>query len=264
MIILGYSAINGDFAGAMAFMFTPDFTKITPTAALSALGHAFFSLSLGMGVVMVYGSYLQRSVSIARTSLYIAIADTLVGLLVGVTIFSLVFAHNLEPSAGPGLIFQTLPLAFGQMWGGQVVGTLFFILVAFAAWTSSISLLEPAVSWLTENGMESRAKAAWLIGGLSWLLGFSVVLSFNEWQEVKLLFGLGIFDTLDQLTTAILLPLGGLLMTLFAGWVMYTGHVEEELGLGCRAYAAWRFIIRYITPLAIVAIFLFLLGVFNK
>lgn len=264
LIILGYSAINGDFAGAMAFMFTPDFTKITPTAALSALGHAFFSLSLGMGVVMVYGSYLQRSVSIARTSLYIAIADTLVGLLVGVTIFSLVFAHNLEPSAGPGLIFQTLPLAFGQMWGGQMIGTLFFILVAFAAWTSSISLLEPAVSWLTENGMESRAKAAWLIGGLSWLLGFSVVLSFNEWQEVKLLFGLGIFDTLDQLTTAILLPLGGLLMTLFAGWVMYTGHVEEELGLGSRAYAAWRFIIRYITPLAIVAIFLFLLGVFNK
>lgn len=263
LIILGYSAVNGDFAGAMAFMFTPDFSKITPTAALSALGHAFFSLSLGMGVVMVYGSYLQRSVSIARTSLYIAIADTLVGLLVGVTIFSLVFAHNLEPSAGPGLIFQTLPLAFGQMWGGQVVGTLFFILVAFAAWTSSISLLEPAVSWLTENGMESRAKAAWLIGGISWLLGFSVVLSFNEWQEVKLLFGLGIFDTLDQLTTAILLPLGGLLMTLFAGWVMYTDHVEEELDLGPRAYAAWRFIIRYITPLAIVAIFLFLLGVFS-
>lgn len=263
LIILGYSAVNGDLAGAMAFMFTPDFSKITPTAALSALGHAFFSLSLGMGVVMVYGSYLQRSVSIARTSLYIAIADTLVGLLVGVTIFSLVFAHNLEPSAGPGLIFQTLPLAFGQMWGGQAVGTLFFILVAFAAWTSSISLLEPAVSWLTENGMESRAKAAWLIGGISWLLGFSVVLSFNEWQEVKLLFGLGIFDTLDQLTTAILLPLGGLLMTLFAGWVMYTDHVEEELDLGPRAYAAWRFIIRYITPLAIVAIFLFLLGVFS-
>lgn len=264
LVILAYSVVNGDFSGALAFMFTPDFSKITPAAALSALGHAFFSLSLGMGVVMVYGSYLQRSVSIARTSLYIAIADTLAGLLVGVTIFSLVFAHQLEPSAGPGLIFQTLPLAFGQMWGGQVIGTLFFILVAFAAWTSSISLLEPAVSWLTENGLQSRALAAWLVGGISWLLGLSVVLSFNEWQGVTLLFGLGIFDTLDKLTTNIMLPLGGLLMTLFAGWLMYPDHVEDELGLGRKAYAVWRFLIRYITPLAIVAIFLFLLGVFNN
>jgi len=263
LIILMYSVIQGDFAQAMRFMFTPDFSKITPAAALAALGHAFFSLSLGMGVVMVYGSYLQRSVSIARTTLYIAIADTLVGLLVGVTIFSLVFAHQLEPSAGPGLIFQTLPLAFGHMWGGQVIGTLFFILVVFAAWTSSISLIEPAVSWMTENGLESRAMAAWLIGGLSWLLGLSVVLSFNEWQNVKLLFGLGIFDTLDQLTTTIMLPLGGLLMTIFAGWIMKTDHVEEELGLNPRAYRIWRFLIRYITPLAIIAIFMSLLGVFN-
>jgi NSS family neurotransmitter:Na+ symporter len=184
LVILVYSVIEGDFAQAMRFMFTPDFSKITPAAALSALGHAFFSLSLGMGVVMVYGSYLKRSVSIARTTLYIAIADTMVGLLVGVTIFSLVFAHHLEPSAGPGLIFQTLPLAFGQMWGGQVIGTLFFILVVFAAWTSSISLIEPAVSWMTENGLKSRPVAAWLVGGLSWVLGLSVVLSFNAWQDV--------------------------------------------------------------------------------
>jgi NSS family neurotransmitter:Na+ symporter len=256
LVILAYSILNGDFAQAMRFMFTPDFSKITPAAALSALGHAFFSLSLGMGVVMVYGSYLQRHVSIARTSIYIAIADTLVGLLAGLTIFSLVFAHHLEPSAGPGLIFETLPLAFGQMWGGQVIGTLFFILVAFAAWTSSISLIEPAVSWLTDNIMESRPVAAWLVGGSAWLLGISVVLSFNLWQDVRLVFGLGIFDTLDKLTTTIMLPAGGLMMTLFAGWVMYAGHVREELGLGPKTYRLWRFIIRYITPLAIVAIFL--------
>ena len=264
LVILVYSVINGNFVQAMQFMFTPDFSKITPSAALSALGHAFFSLSLGMGVVMVYGSYLQRSVSIARTSIYVATADTLVGLLVGVTIFSLVFAHHLEPGAGPGLIFHTLPLAFGQMWGGQVIGTLFFILVAFAAWTSSISLIEPAVSWLTENGMDSRAKAAWLVGGSSWLLGLTVVLSFNIWQDVKLVFGLGIFDTLDQLTTTIMLPLGGFLMTIFAGWVMYADHVQDELGLGAKTYNIWRFIIRFITPLAIIAIFLFLLGLFNQ
>jgi neurotransmitter:Na+ symporter, NSS family len=260
LFLLGYSMVQGNFAQAVDFMFTPDFSKITPVAALSALGHAFFSLSLGMGVVMVYGSYLQRHVSIARTSLYIAIADTMVGILAGLTIFALVFANNLEPSAGPGLIFQTLPIAFGQMWGGQLIGTLFFVLVAFAAWTSSISLIEPAVAWMTEKSNLSRSAAAWIVGLSAWLLGLTVALSFNLWSEVKLLFGLGIFDTLDKLTTTIMLPLGGLMMAIFAGWVMHTHHVQEELGLGDKAYALWRFIIRYISPLAILAIFLFLLG----
>ena len=263
LVLLTYSIIEGDFAQAITFMFTPDFSKITPTAMLSALGHAFFSLSLGMGVVMVYGSYLKKSVSITRATLYIALADTLVGLLVGVTIFSIVFAHGLEPSAGPGLIFNTLPLAFGQMWGGQAIGTLFFILVVFAAWTSSISLIEPAVSWMTESGLGSRRLTASLVGGISWLLGLSVVLSFNEWKHVRIVFDLGIFDTLDQLTTSIMLPLGGLLMTLFAGWVMYEHHVKDELGLDTTSYAIWRFIIRWVTPMAIVAIFLFMLGIFK-
>lgn len=260
LLLLVYSMVEGSFGRALDFMFTPDFSKVTPQAALSALGHAFFSLSLGMGAVMVYGSYLQRHVSIARTSFYIAIADTLVALLAGLTIYALVFEHQLDPSAGPGLIFQTLPLAFGQMWGGQVVGTLFFILVTFAAWTSSISLIEPATAWITENTSVPRAKAACLIGFCTWLLGISVVLSFNLWQDVQIVFGLSIFDTLDKLTTTILLPLGGLMMALFAGWVMRTQHVREELGLQPRAYAVWRFIIRYISPLAIVIIFLSMIG----
>lgn len=260
LLLLVYSIFEGSFTHAVHFMFTPDFSKITPGTALSALGHAFFSLSLGMGAVMVYGSYLQRHVSIARTSFYIAIADTLVALLAGLTIFALVFEHHLEPSSGPGLIFQTLPIAFGQMWGGQVVGTLFFILVAFAAWTSSISLIEPAAAWITENSKISRPIAASLIGFCTWLLGMSVVLSFNAWQEIELLFGLGIFDTLDKLTTNFMLPLGGLMMAIFAGWVMQPGHVREELGLKVKAYASWRFIIRYISPVAIIMIFLYLLG----
>lgn len=260
LLLLVYSMVEGSFGRALDFMFTPDFSKVTPQAALSALGHAFFSLSLGMGAVMVYGSYLQRHVSIARTSFYIAIADTLVALLAGLTIYALVFEHQLDPSAGPGLIFQTLPLAFGQMWGGQVVGTLFFILVTFAAWTSSISLIEPATAWITENTSVTRAKAACLIGFCTWLLGISVVLSFNVWQGVQIVFGLGIFDTLDKLTTTILLPLGGLMMALFAGWIMRTQHVREELGLQPRTYAVWRFIIRYISPLAIVIIFLSMIG----
>jgi NSS family neurotransmitter:Na+ symporter len=260
LVLLGYSMAVGDFAASARFMFTPDFSKITPTAVLSALGHAFFSLSLGMGAVMVYGSYLQRHVSIAKTTFYVAIADTAVGLLVGLAIFSLVFAYGLKPAAGPGLIFQTLPIAFGKMPAGSFIATLFFLLVAFAAWTSAISLVEPAVAWITENTRLTRRQASWLIGLTDWLLGIAVALSFNVWQDVKLIFGLDIFDTLDKLTTNILLPLGGLFMALFAGWVMKTLHVQEELGLANLPYRFWRFTIRFILPIAILMIFLYLLG----
>lgn len=260
LVLLGYSLAEGDVARSAHFMFAPDFSKVTPVAVLSALGHAFFSLSLGMGAVMVYGSYLQRHVSIARTSLFVALADTAVGLLVGLAIFALVFANGLEPAAGPGLIFQTLPIAFGKMPGGAFIGTLFFLLVAFAAWTSAISLVEPAISWLTENTRLTRLQAAWLIGLTDWVLGIAVLLSFSAWKDVRLLFGLNIFDTLDKLTTNILLPLGGLLMALFAGWVMKTHHVQEELNITTQPYRLWRFTIRFISPLAIIAIFLYLFG----
>jgi len=260
LVLLGYSMAVGDFAGAMRFMFTLDFSKVTPAAVLSALGHAFFSLSLGMGAVMVYGSYLQRHISIARTTLYVVIADTSVGLLVGLAIFSLVFANGLEPAAGPGLIFQTLPIAFGKMPAGSFIGMLFFILVAFAAWTSAISLVEPAIAWITENTRITRRHSAILIGIIDWLLGIAVVLSFNLWKDVQIVFGFNIFDALDKFTTNILLPLGGLLMAIFAGWVMKTAHVQEELGIATSHYRLWRFTIRYISPLAIIAIFLYLFG----
>jgi len=158
------------------------------------------------------------------------------------------------------LMFQTLPIAFGAMpWGG-FIGLLFFILVAFAAWTSSISLVEPAVAWITENTTYNRRQAAWVIGLTAWLLGIAVLLSFNHWQQITLLFGLNIFDTLDKLTTNILLPVGGLLMALFAGWVMKTEHVQAELGLVRQTYQLWRFTLRFISPLAILAIFLYLFG----
>ncbi len=260
LVLIGYSMAQGNFAQSIRFMFTPDFTRITPGAVLSALGHAFFSLSLGMGAVMVYGSYLQPHISIAKTTLYVALADTAVGLLVGLAIFALVFANGLEPAAGPGLIFQTLPIAFGKMPGGSMIGTLFFILVAFAAWTSAISLVEPAIAWITENTRISRRQACALITLFVWFLGAAVALSFNNWSGVSLFFGLNIFDTLDKLTTNIMLPLGGLMMALFAGWVMRTDHVQEELGLEKSSYDFWRFTIRYISPVAIVAIFLYLFG----
>lgn len=260
LVLLGYSMSVGDMRSAAQFMFTPDFSKITPVAVLSALGHAFFSLSLGMGSVMVYGSYLKRDVSIARTSIYVAIADTMLGLLVGLAIYSLVFANHLAPNAGPGLIFQTLPIAFGRMPAGSLVATLFFILVAFAAWTSAISLVEPTIAWLVENTSIKRPFAALVLGLLIWLLGIAVVLSFNIWQGVTIVFGLNIFDTLDKLTSTILLPLGGLLMAIFAGYVMRNTHIQEELDVSNTGFKIWRITNNYIAPVAIFAVFLCLFG----
>jgi neurotransmitter:Na+ symporter, NSS family len=263
LVLLGYSLSVGDMGAAYKFMFSLDFSKITPVAVLSALGHAFFSLSLGMGAVMVYGSYLQRNVSIARTSIYIALADTALGLLVGLAIYSLVFANHLQPDAGPGLIFKTLPIAFGQMPGGSFIATLFFILVAFAAWTSAISLVEPAIAWITENTKIKRNTSCLALGLVVWLLGVAVLLSFNEWKDIKIIFNLNIFETLDKLTSAILLPLGGLLMAIFAGYFMKNKHAQEELDLNDNAFKLWRLTNNIIAPIAIFAVFLYLFGVFE-
>jgi NSS family neurotransmitter:Na+ symporter len=260
LVLLGYSMSEGDMQTAFQFMFKPDFSKITPVSVLSALGHAFFSLSLGMGAVMVYGSYLQRNVSIARTTIYIALADTLLGLLVGLAIYSLVFANHLAPNAGPGLIFQTLPIAFGHMPGGNIIGMLFFLLVAFAAWTSSISLVEPAIAWIVENTKIKRHAAALTLGVAVWLLGVAVALSFNEWKDIKIVFNLNIFETLDKLTSTVLLPLGGLLMAIFAGYFMNKNHVQEELNLNDQTFKLWRIANNYIAPIAIAAVFLYLFG----
>ncbi|MGB4812394.1 MAG: sodium-dependent transporter [Methylophilaceae bacterium] len=260
LVLLGYSMSVGDFTAAYHFMFNLDFSKITPVIVLSALGHAFFSLSLGMGAVMVYGSYLQRDVSIARTTIYIALADTLLGLLVGLAIYALVFANHLEPSSGPGLIFQSLPIAFGHMPWGNFIGTLFFILVAFAAWTSAISLVEPATAWLVENTTIKRSTTVWVLGVPVWLLGVAVIMSFNEWKSVKIVFGLNIFETLDKLTSTILLPLGGLLMAIFAGYFMKKDHVQAELNLDTFRFKCWRVLNNVVAPIGIFAVFLYLFG----
>ncbi|OYY49749.1 MAG: sodium-dependent transporter [Methylophilales bacterium 28-44-11] len=260
LILLGYSMSVGDMQAAYHFMFSPDFSKITPVAMLSALGHAFFSLSLGMGSVMVYGSYLQRNVSIANTTICIALVDTLLGLLVGLAIYALVFANHLTPNAGPGLIFQTLPIAFGHMPFGNVFAALFFTLVAFAAWTSAISLVEPTIAWVVENTQVKRPFATLCLGIVIWLIGIAVSLSFSVWKDITIMFGFGIFDSLDKLTSTIMLPLGGLLMAIFAGYVMKPHHRQDELNLGIRYYTIWKITNNIIAPMAILLIFLYLLG----
>lgn len=260
LLLIGYGIVAADMPAAVRFMFHFDATAISAQVILAAMGHAFFTLSLGMGSIMTYGSYLERNTSIIRTCLYITVADTGIALLAGLSIFAIVFAQGLEPAAGPGLILQTLPLAFSQIPMGQPIGVLFFALVLFAAWTSSISLIEPATAFLVERFGISRKRAVAGVCFFSWLLGIAVALSFNHWSDIKL-FGLNIFDLLDTVTTKIMMPLAGLLIAVFTGWVMKRDHVEDEIGLAGSAFRLWYGTLRYISPVAIALIFLNVIGV---
>lgn len=263
LVMVGYAMSTDAYQQGLDFMFNPDFSKIDGHSILTAMGHAFFTLSLGMGAIMVYGSYLPKHVSIAKTSFIVAGADTAVALLAGIAIFPIVFANNLEPSSGPGLIFQTLPIAFGQMTGGLIFGTLFFILLVFAALSSSISLIEPAVAWLVENHNVSRNKACTWAGLATWLLGLGTVFSFNLWSDFKL-FDRTVFDLLDYLTANLLLPIGGFFVAVFAGWIMLRRHSEEELEMQYDAgYWLWRFLVRYVSPAAVFLVFLNVVGVLS-
>jgi len=240
-------------------MFRADFSKLTPGVVLAAMGQAFFTLSVGMGAMMAYGSYLRRDVSIVRTAFYVAAADTAFAILAGLAVFAIVFGHGMASAAGPGLVMHTLPIAFGNIPGGTAIGVLFFLLIVFAAWTSAISIAEPGVSWCAEQLRLTRTQSSALIGGIIWLLGIAVALSFNAWKDFKL-FGRGLFDLFDYLTSNIMLPLGGLMIVAFAGWVLSTADAREELACGSRFFGVWHFTIRYVSPVVIVLILLSLTG----
>ncbi len=259
LLLLGlaiYSFNLDGFQDGIRYMFIPDLNKISPDVILSAMGMAFFSLSIGMGSLMIYGSYLSRKSSITEVTTVVAFADTFVAILAGIIIFPMVFTFNLDPSsAGPGLIFQTLPLAFGAMPFGEVVATLFFILLFFAAITSSISLIEPAISFLIERYSFSRAEATVRLSVLTWLIGIGTLLSFNYLSSATL-FGMTFFDLLDSFTSKVMLPLGGLLMAIFVGFIVKKKIVTEELEMSQTLFNFWRFIIRFIAPVAVTLIFI--------
>ena len=259
LIIVGYSMSTGYFAHSLDFLFNPDLSELSAHGVLVAVGHAFFTLSLATGSIMMYGAYLPQNISIPKTSLYIAIADTLIALVAGLAIFPIVFAHGLEPGAGPGLIFKTLPLAFGHMPYGNFFGALFFIMLVFAAFTSAISLLEPSVACVVNRFKLSRAKASFIVGGLIWLLGFATVFSFNIWKDIKLM-GLNCFDFLDSLTANFMLPIGGLLTALFAVWIFKDASKELHLTQKSALYKYWRICLGYIAPIAIIMVFLSAVG----
>ena len=254
LILLGYSMSTEGFGAGFEFLFSFDFSKITSESIVVALGHAFFTLSLGMGAIMAYGAYMPKKTSIGKTVLTVAFLDTLIALVAGLVIFPIVFSNGLEAGAGPGLLFQTLPLAFSQMPAGTLFGTMFFILVAFAALSSAISLGEPVVAWAVESKGMSRVAAATWIGIVIWLLGVGTLLSFNLWAEFKI-FGRTIFDNLDFLTANIMLPLGGLLIAIFVGWVMNKQDVQDELNMSNPVmFKVWRFLVKFVAPVAVAIV----------
>lgn len=257
-----YAMGTPGFSEGVNYLFAFDMSAIVnrPETVLDAMGQAFFTLSLGMGAIMIYGSYLPKQASIPQTVVVIALADTLVALLAGMVIFPIVFSNGLAPGSGPGLVFETLPLAFGQMDFGVAIASAFFLLLALAALTSAISIIEPLVAWLVENRGMSRVLAAATAGIVIWLLGIGSLLSFNILAEYTVFFGRTFFDALDFLTSNIMLPLGGLLIALFAAWMMSRSSTEEELAVTERtrgAYNVWRFLVRYVTPVGVGLVLLY-------
>ena len=258
LLLLIYGIVAGDFAASFHFLFAFNLDALTIDGVLVAMGHAFFTLSIGMGAIMAYGAYMPAQACIGRTILTVGVLDTLVALIAGLAIFSIVFANaDMEPSAGPGLLFVSLPVAFGSMPMGFVVGTLFFALVVVAAWSSAVSLIEPAVAWLVENSYWQRVGATALFTSIAWALGFLTVLSFNDLGEFKPLWLLNFnpFEFLDFVTGQIMLPLGGVCIALFVGWIMPWRLVDDELTtLPTVLRKLWIIILRFISPTLVLII----------
>ncbi|MGC9457016.1 MAG: sodium-dependent transporter [Halothiobacillaceae bacterium] len=262
IVLMGYNIGTSGFMQAVEFMFSPDFSSLTAQSVVVAMGHAFFTLSIGMGTIMVYGSYMPAGTSIPRVTLAIVAADSIIALLAGLVIFPVVYTHGLDVSEGVGLVFMTLPIAFGQMPWGELFALLFFILLSIAAWTSSISMIEPAVSYLTDRFSFSRTAAATWVGLGAWTLGLLSVFSFNLLENWTL-FGKTFFGVADFLASNLLLPLGGMLIALFAGWAMKRRFAAEELGLARPGTSQlWWVLTAIVAPAGVFFVLLNGLGVF--
>lgn len=253
-----YGVTTEGFGEAISFLATPNFEAIDGNVFLKALGQAFFTLSLGMGAIMVYGAYLPQENSIPVSTGWIVGMDTLTALLAGLAIFPIVFTVGMEPGEGPGLVFVTLPIVFGEIPFGLLLGIVFFILVTVAALTSGMSLLEPSVAYLTESTGGSRVKSAAIVSVLIWLLGAACGLSLNAWSGVTILPEMSIFDSVEYVSSNILLPLGGLFMAFFVGWKMRTHTVAAELDTHHHhnLFLLWLYVARFVAPAAVLFIFL--------
>ena len=257
ILISFYSSYIGNFNETIFFLFKPDFSSITPEVVISAMGQAFFSLSIGMGAIMAYGAYMPERQVIGKTVLTIIILDTLVALCAGIAIFPIVFSNtSLEVSAGPGLIFETLPVAFYSLPFGNLFSIIFFTLISIAALSSSISLLEPFTAWMEEKLKMHRRTIVVCLGFLVWFLGIGSIFSFNIWSDLKFL-GLNFLELMDYLTNNIMLPVGGFFISIFVGWVLPNSLVQKYVKLNDQLFKIFIFFLKYVSTGAIALIFLY-------
>ncbi len=254
--------LHGGGAG-VRFLFQPDFSAINSDVILSALGHAFFSLSLGLGALITYGSYVGKKENLISISIQVVVLDTLIAILAGLAIFPAVFAYGIEPSSGPSLVFITLPNVFQQMPGGNFWGVLFFLLLAVAALTSSVSLLEVVTAYISEELKVKRHIAVMIGASIITLIGIFCSLSLGQFDNIKI-FGLNVFDFLDQLSANYLLPIGGMFTSLFVGWKMKRSDFFDELSNGgrlkIRAFGLLCFVLRWVAPAGILFVFMNKIG----
>ncbi|MBT8063471.1 MAG: sodium-dependent transporter, partial [Gammaproteobacteria bacterium] len=262
LVMVGYGIVEGDMPATLHFLFDFDLSALTPKVVLVAVGQAFFSIGVAMGLMMGYGAYLPRDISIARSSVIIAAMDTVVAIVAGLAIFPIVFANGLDPAEGPGLIFVSLPVAFGSVTGGLIFGTLFFILLFFAALTSVFGVVEPMIAWAMERAGWARWKAAVVVCLSIFMLGLGTIFSFNVWSAWRPLAAFerfadfGYFEILDYLTANIMMPLCGLLLAIFVGWRIKPEAVMNEVNIRNPVlFRIWFWLLRWVAPIAIALIF---------
>lgn len=257
-----YGSFTGDFGKAVSYLFTVDFSKLTGEVMLAAVGQAFFSLSLGVAGMITYGSYASRDTNLGKTAGIIAGADTAVALIAGLAIFPIVFAAGLAANSGPGLMFESLPIAFQAMPAGSLIGFAFFTMVFFAALTSSVSLLEAPTSYVKERFGLSRPIATIIVGLGAAVLGVLSALSFNEMADFRPLAFIPIFaeanffDALDGVTAKLFMPIGAILTCVFVGWVADVKLIDRENGLDGVLHKTWRVLVRFVCPVALTVILL--------
>jgi len=268
LVILFFLMINSLMSSGAAegvrFLLEPDFSKLTKAGLLEAMGHAFFSLSLGLCAMITYGSYLDRDTNISASVLQIVGLNTVYAIMAGLMVFPIVFTYNVDPGVGPGLFFVTLPEVFARMPAGQVVGFFFFVMVVFAAITSSVSLLEVVVSYFIDELSWARHKANYILGAVIFLAGIPSALSANILKGITPLGSRDVFDSLDFLASNFLMPIGGLLTAIFVGWVLTRKEKETEIKSPEGAfhfYVLWNFLIKYFVPVALVIILVYTTGI---
>jgi NSS family neurotransmitter:Na+ symporter len=268
MIILGamfiYATTLGGFSKALEFMFYPDWSKITSEAFVVAVGHAFFTLSLGMGAIMTYAASLPKGASLVKSAFWVVFLDTTIAIVAGLMLFTFLYQYGSTPAKGPGLVFISLPSVFYEMGIiGNIFAVLFFIALAFAGLTSSVSLVEPMIQYFIDRFGWSRLKSSLSMGFFFWFFGIFAILSNIDGTKEFLTWGSkSFFDWVDYVTAAIMLPLGGLVMAIFVGFIMEKSKVESVLRPQLKwAFDAWYFSLRFITPIAMFVVILSLVGI---